>query len=180
VVPGARRYAWSEYTRNTLATHATAFPDHWAGTISVDDTCYAYYASRPAQCGNDLYRQYDGQITEQPTWMVMDAIRLAGITPTRRGYRIAPHLPFSRFSLRLPRIGVAARSTQLHGYVRPVESGPIELRVKVPPGAAPGSLAVRAGGRAVGFRLAAGSVVFRLRGRADSAADWAVTWRRFP
>jgi Glycosyl hydrolase 36 superfamily, catalytic domain/Glycosyltransferase family 36 len=178
VVQGARRYAWSEYTRNTLATHATAFPDHWAGTISVDDTCYAYYASRPAQCGNDLYRQYDGQITEQPTWMVMDAIRLAGITPTRRGYRIAPHLPFSRFSLRLPRISVAARSTQLRGYVRPVESGPIELRVKVPPGAATGSLAVRAGGRAVGFRLAAGSVVFRLRGRADAAADWAVTWRR--
>src|SRR5262249_15710985 len=187
VVPGARRYAWSEYTRNTLATHAMAFPDHWAGTISVDDTCYAYYASRPAQCGNDLYRQYDGQITEQPTWMVLDAIRLAGITPTRRGYRIAPDLPFHRFSLhlpssrfspRLPRMGAAARSTQLRGYVRPVESGPIELRVKVPPGAAPGSLAVRAGGRAVGFRLAAGSVVFRLRGRADAAADWAVTWRR--
>src|SRR5262245_37257498 len=112
--------------------------------------------------------------------MVMDSIRLAGITPTRRGYRIAPHLPFSRFSLRLLRISVAARSTQLRGYVRPVESGPIELRVKVPLGAAPGSLAVRAGGRAVGFRLAAGSVVFRLRGRADSAADWVVTWRRFP
>ena len=178
VVPGARRYAWSEYTRNTLATHATAFPDHWAGTISVDDTCYAYYASRPAQCGNDLYRQYDGQITEQPTWMVMDAIRLAGITPTRRGYRIAPRLPFGRFSLRLPRIGVAARAGQLRGYVRPVESGPLELRVQVPPDVVPASLVVWAGRRAVAFRLVSGSVVFRLRGRADSAADWAVTWRR--
>jgi Glycosyl hydrolase 36 superfamily, catalytic domain/Glycosyltransferase family 36 len=178
VVPRARGYAWSEYTRNTLAAHATAFPDHWAGTISVDDTCYAYYASRPAQCGNDLYRQYDGQITEQPTWMVMDAIRLAGITPTRRGYRIAPHLPFSRFTLRLPRIGVAARSTQLRGYVRPVESGPVELRVRVPPDVIPGSVVVWAGRRAVAFRLVAGSVVFHIRGRTDSAADWAVTWSR--
>jgi Glycosyl hydrolase 36 superfamily, catalytic domain/Glycosyltransferase family 36 len=178
VVPHVRAYAWSEYTRNTLAAHATAFPDHWAGTISVDDTCYAYYASRPAQCGNDLYRQYDGQITEQPTWMVMDAIRLAGITPTRRGYRIAPHLPFSPFSLRLPRIGVAARSTQLRGYVRPVEPGPVELRVKVPPDVIPGSVVVWAGRRAVSFRLVAGSVVFPLRGRTDSVAEWAVTWRR--
>src|SRR5262249_52470178 len=54
VVPQARRRAWDEYTRNTLATHAATFPDHWAGTISVDDTCYAWYASRPEQCGNDL------------------------------------------------------------------------------------------------------------------------------
>src|SRR5262249_55242317 len=130
------------------------------------------------QCGNDLYRQYDGQITEQPTWMVMDAIRLAGIAPTRRGYRIAPHLPFSRFSLRLPRIGIAARSTELRGYVRPAEPGPLELRVKVPPDVDPASLAVQGGHRAGAFRLVAGWVVSRLRGRADSAADWAVTWRR--
>jgi hypothetical protein len=90
-------------------------PDHWAGTISVDDTCYAYYSTHPERCGNDLYRQYDGQITEQPTWMVMDAIRLAGITPTEAGYRIAPHLPFVRFSLRLPyrRRPERARATRL-------------------------------------------------------------------
>ena len=123
IVPNARDYAWDEYTRNTLATHATAFPDHWAGTISIDDVCYSYYSSRPEQCGNDLYRDYDGQITEQPTWMVMDAIRLAGITPTAAGYRIAPHLPFETFSLRLPRIGVAASPGMLRGYVRVVEAG---------------------------------------------------------
>ena len=34
VVPHARRYAWDEYTRNTLAAHTRAFPDHWNGTIS--------------------------------------------------------------------------------------------------------------------------------------------------
>ena len=88
-----------------------AFPDHWAGTISVDDTCYALLRrASPAQLRHRRSTgTYDGQITEQPTWMVMDAIRLAGITPTRRGYRIAPHLPFGRFSLRLPQVGVAAR-----------------------------------------------------------------------
>ncbi len=48
-VPGAARYAWSEYTRNTLAAHATAFPRHWDGTISVDDACNAFYASPPRE-----------------------------------------------------------------------------------------------------------------------------------
>ncbi len=43
--PSAGSYAWSEYTRNTLANHAHAFPDHWAGTISIDDACYGYYSS---------------------------------------------------------------------------------------------------------------------------------------
>src|SRR5258708_2910937 len=32
-----REAAWDEYTRNTLANHATLWPDHWDGTISVDD-----------------------------------------------------------------------------------------------------------------------------------------------
>jgi len=175
IVPNARAYAWDEYTRNTLATHATQFPDHWAGTISVDDTCYAYYASRPAQCGNDLYRQYDGQITEQPTWMVMDAIRLAGITPTRAGYRIAPHLPFRHFSLRLPQIGIASDTRQLRGYVRLQQADAIELRVKLPRGATR-NVQTWADGQPVPHAMADDFAVFVLPAEADVPADWAVTW----
>ena len=56
VVPGARELAWDEYTRNTLASHATLWPDHWAGTISVDDVCHAWYANDPEHCGTGLSR----------------------------------------------------------------------------------------------------------------------------
>jgi hypothetical protein len=176
VVPKARSYAWSEYTRNSLANHAAAFPDHWAGTISVDDTCYSYYASRPAQCGNDLYRDYDGQITEQPTWMVMDAIRLAGVTPTRTGYRITPHLPFRRFSLRLPTIGVASSTRMLRGYVRPVTDEPILLHVRLPPGVTSTTLRTWSRREPIGHRRMGRFVVFRIRATAGRVADWAVTW----
>jgi hypothetical protein len=174
VVSDARGYAWDEYTRNTLANHATHFPDHWAGTISVDDVCYSYYATHPERCGNDLYRTYDGQITEQPTWMVMNAVRLAGITPTATGYRIAPHLPFETFSLRLPRIGVAAETAMLRGYVRPETPGPIELRIRVPDGA--GRVRAWASGRRVRHRIVRGYAIFRLDGDPVAPADWAVTW----
>lgn len=173
-IPKAREYAWDEYTRNTLAAHATAFPDHWAGTISVDDTCYSYYATHPAYCGNDLYRQYDGQITEQPTWMVMDAIRLAGITPTRTGYRIAPHFPFDDFTLRLPQVGVAGAARSLRGYLRPEQSGPIELAVRVPKGAR--KIHAWADQQPAKFRRASGRVVFTVTGTKGAAVDWAVAW----
>jgi hypothetical protein len=86
VVPGVARDAWSEYTRNTLAAHAHAFPQHWDGTISVDDACNAFYAHHPDRCGIRLYHDYEGQITEQPAWMVMNALHLAGITPTEHGF----------------------------------------------------------------------------------------------
>ena len=47
VVPDAREYALDELERNTLAAHATAYPDHWAGVISVDDACNAHYEADP-------------------------------------------------------------------------------------------------------------------------------------
>ena len=172
-VPRARGLAWDEYTRNTLANHATLWPDHWDGTISVDDACYAYYSNHPDNCGIGLGTTYQGQITEQPTWMVMNAIRLAGLTPTAAGYRIAPHFPFSRFSLKLPQVGIAADSaSKLRGYIRPQRSGPIELQVKLPPGA--GSVTTFANGRAVPHHIENGLAAFRLDGRANAPADWAV------
>ena len=174
VVPGAVDDAWSEYLRNTLANHATQFPAHWAGTISVDDACYGYYSAAPQNCGIGLSTDFDGEITEQPTWMVMDAIRLAGVTPVQGGYDITPHLPMSRFSLRLPQVGVASAPGVLRGYVRPVGSGRLVMHVARPPGSA-GAIHAFADGRAVASSVSGGLVTFVLPARAGRAADWAVT-----
>jgi Glycosyl hydrolase 36 superfamily, catalytic domain/Glycosyltransferase family 36 len=176
IVPHARRYAWSEYTRNTLATHAARFPEHWAGTISIDDACWAYSSSHPENCGIGLFPQYDGQITEQPTWMVMNAIRLAGVTPTRDGYRIVPHLPLREFSLGLPRIGIASGRRQLRGYIQPEQADRIELRVKPPGRVATGRLRAWVGDHVVNHRLADGFVIFSVPAAPGVPTDWAVTW----
>jgi hypothetical protein len=174
-LPGARQLAWSEYTRNTLADHATAFPDHWAGTISVDDACYSFYAQHPDYCGA-ISSSYDGQITEQPTWMVMDAIRLVGITPTEAGYTIAPHLPFAHFSLRLPQIGIAAETGRLRGYLTTQRTASLRLDVKLPKAVGAGSVASWADGHLVRHSATRGTVSFRLFAVAGSVASWALTW----
>jgi hypothetical protein len=174
VVRNARRLAWDSYTRNTLANHATQFPDHWDGTISVDDTCWTHYSSHPERCGIPLYSTYSGQITEQPTWMVMDAVRLAGFTPTKNGFRIAPHFPFRKFSLRLPRVGIASSKRLLRGYVVSERSEPLELEVKVP--GSPRRIRAWAGEQPVEHQVQDGLVVFTVPATAGVAADWAVTW----
>jgi hypothetical protein len=110
-VPHAREYAFSELERNTLAAHATAYPRHWDGTISVDDACHSFYSPTPATCGAGITTGYEGQIMHQPAWSLFDAIRLVGIDPTERGFRIEPELPFRTFSLALPDVGVAYRAS---------------------------------------------------------------------
>ena len=174
VIPGAAGYAWSEYTRNTLAAHAQAFPDHWDGTISVDDACNAFYARHPDQCGIPLYHDYEGQITEQPTWMVMDAVHLAGVTATERGFVVAPHL--ARLSLRLPDVGVARGNGLMRGYVRIERRESLVMQVRGVPRDARG-VTTWSGGRVVPHRRARGLVVFSLPAEPNRSADWAVTWR---
>jgi hypothetical protein len=175
-LPHARDLAWDEYTRNTLAKHAELYPDHWQGTISIDDVCHAFYGNHPESCGTGLSQTYSGQITEQPTWMVMNAIRLAGLTPTGRGYDIAPHLPFDRFSLRTPQIGIASERRRLRGYVTPLASGPVQLDVKPPAGADAATLVTWANGRKVPHTIAGTSARFDVPGSAGKRSDWALTW----
>ena len=113
-----------ESSRNTLAAHAAALPNHWDGMISVDDQCEAYFQSPNSDCGNGLATGegaipgYDTQIIHQPACRVIDVVNLAGVTPPEDGYQVIPHLPMNTFAVRLPEVGVArlpGRSRVRHG-----------------------------------------------------------------
>jgi hypothetical protein len=169
-VPKSTHYALDELQRNTLTAHATAFPHHWDGIISVDDVCRSFYSAAPEQCGIGLTTGYAGQVMHQPAWSLFDTIRLAGVEPTRRGYRIDPHLPVSSFELRLPRVGVAYGRDRLRGYVEPVRSSTLAMEVAVP-----GAVrAVRVDGRRRSYRRSGGAVRFSLPTVAGRPTDWEV------
>jgi hypothetical protein len=176
VVPRATQYAWSELVRNTLATHASVFPRAWDGLLSVDDVCWSYYSSHPDRCGNGLTSSYDTQILHQPAWSLFDVIKLAGIDPTAEGYTIDPHLPFSRFSVRLPLVGVSYEARRVAGYIKPLSGGTLTLQVRIPRGAKPANVHVWANGRAAAPAISDGYARFALRTAAHQAADWAITW----
>jgi Glycosyl hydrolase 36 superfamily, catalytic domain len=176
-VPHASEYAFSELVRNTLATHATAFPDSWDGILSVDDVCSAWYSQNPSECGAGLTTAYDTQIPHQDAWTLWDTIELAGISSTERGFRIVPHLPMSTFSVRFQDAGVSSRPGVLEGYIRTLASGALAMQVARPADAGRHGVVVYVGKRRVRSHVLDGLVEFTLDTTARRPANWAVVAR---
>jgi Glycosyl hydrolase 36 superfamily, catalytic domain/Glycosyltransferase family 36 len=177
VVSNARSLAFDEFRRNTLAAHARAFPDHWNGVISVDDACYSFYETDPSRCGIGFSDTYDTQIMHQPAWSLFDTINLAGIEPTRAGYRIDPQLPMRSFSLRLPRAGVAYSAGDARGYLRPVGQQRLKMAVTVPRSWHAREVVVFIDRQRTAVRLSRGIARFSLQADGGKPVDWAVVRR---
>jgi hypothetical protein len=178
-VPEAAGYAWDEFIRNTLAAHATAFPEHWNGVISVDDECASYYQTSPSSCGIGLatganvVNGYDTQIMHQPAYGLFDLLALAGVEATGDGYEVVPHLPMETFDIRLPLLGVARQSGLIRGYVS-TSGGSVTMRVAPPPGVSAANAVAYANGSIVPSSVVGGLVQFTLSTRQGHPADWAV------
>ena len=103
----------------------------------------------------------------------MNAINLAGITPTTRGYDVAPHL--APLTLRLRGLGLAVSPGCVRGYLRPERAGRLVIRVRRPAGWRAGPVTTWVDGRRAPSRAAGGTVSFALAARAAGrAVDWAV------
>ena len=174
VVPGARQLALERVHPQHARHHATLWPDHWDGTISVDDACYAYYSAHPAYCGNGLSTAYEGQITEQPTWMVMDAIDLAGVTPLEDGFQVTRICRCTGSRCGSRGSGSPRSRAELRGYI--VVSPRACCRCT--PSCRQGSARTRSRVRddeVSRSRVRGGLVLFSLPAKANQPADWAVT-----
>lgn len=172
-VDGARKYAFDEFRRNTLAAHANAYPDQWDGIISIDDMCRSWYSKdKPGYCGIFEPMKYQGQIMHQPAWSLFDSIKLAGVEPRTDGYRITPHLPQRSFSLRMSHLGVAYSGATARGYIQPRSGGTLRMSIAAPGGRPWCRVAVE--GRSVRKRRHAGMIRFRMPTEAGRKSDWTV------
>ena len=99
---------------------------------------------------------------------------LAGVEPSDGRLPIVPHLPMSRFSLRMGNVGVAVQRGVTRGFVTVGRSGSLRMRVAPPRGTRASRAVAWAGGTRVRARAEAGLVVFTLPARAGRPADWAV------
>jgi hypothetical protein len=126
-------------------------------------------------CSNGGSTRYNGQIMHQPAWTLWDMIQLADVEPTAAGYRIAPHLPFPSYALRLPRVGLEVTPASIRGYVSPESGASLVMSVAVPQKCDPARVATWVGGRRIRHDPPVhGTVTFRLRTSSGQAADWAV------
>ena len=179
IVPNAVTDAFDEFERNTLAAHATAFPAHWDGVISVDDECAAYFQSPNSGCGIGLATGegaipgYDTQIMHQPAYSLFDLLKLAGVDATGDGYRIVPHLPMSTFNVRFPDVGLAQQPGLIRGYFRDA-AATVTMDVAPPPGVSAEHAVAYANGQRVPSTVVDGLVQFTLRTQPGKPADWSV------
>src|SRR3954470_15291032 len=171
---GDRDYAFDEFLRNTLAQHATVYPEHWDGVISVDDACRVWYSDDPQVCGIGLTTAYNTQIMHQPAWALFDLVKLAGLQGERDGWRVLPRLPMKTFSVRLPDVGVAAEPGLLRGYVTPGRTGTVRLRVAAPEG---DGLRAYVDGKPVAAPVHDGLVELAADAQPGRALDFAVVTR---
>ena len=109
----------------------------------------------------------------QPAWALFDAIALAGVEPTAKGYTIDPRLPLRRFSLRLRGVAVTATRRAVRGWIRPTGGGSLRLRVAT----RLRDPAVTVGGRRARWERQGRFVVFRVAARPGRRATWAVRGR---
>src|SRR3989442_15616836 len=108
----------------------------------------------------------------QPAWSLFDAIKLAGIEPTATGYSIAPHLPFARFSLRFPDVGLAYEARRARGYLVLQQKASVRLDVHLPPLARAASLVPWGNGPRGGHPVRGRAGGFRLGGRPRPPPAW--------
>lgn len=131
--------AWRFYRSTLLAARAEAYPDVWYGVWSGPDSYNAHYHEKPGET-------FDFNATPMAKYPVMNmnrhagpmlaALKMVGIQAQADGIGIAPRLPFDRFVLRTPLLGVAYTPDSVQGYYAPTgqaEDG-VVLRVRVPRG----------------------------------------------
>jgi hypothetical protein len=113
----AGEYAWGECMRNSLGVHASAFPNQWDSIVGVDDVCTSYYdLKNQGILGLPGIRSiWEGQLTEQPSLIVMGLLTLAGLQPTPSGFVIDPQLPTKYFNVQFPMVGLSRSKKSLRG-----------------------------------------------------------------
>lgn len=175
-VPSAAKYAWDEYLRNSLAVHASVFPNRWDGIVSIDDVCTSYYdVKNQGVCGlTGLRNVWDGQNTEQPTWMAMNLLNLTGVTASKSGYTIDPHLPMKRFRVEFPTLGVAQTPDVIRGYFKPDVNSNVMIKVHVPWSAASASSTLRVNGKVAPGRAHGRWVQFVVHLVAGRPTNWTI------
>jgi len=130
-------YAWEEFKKNTLASHAETYPNIWYGIWSGPDSYNSPESSRPGEAA----AHQATALTDHPVFNanqhanpLLSLIKLAGINPRKEGYEIFPRFPFKRWILNLPLIGIKYddKNRKIYGYIYSLFDRNIKLWIKIP------------------------------------------------
>jgi len=169
--------AWQFFLKTTLQRHAEAYPGIWYGVWSGPDSYNAFYADRPGETFNWSFTpmtDFPVMNMNRHSGPLLDVIRLAGIDPPGDRIRISPKVPFDRYSLRLPLMGLAYLPDRHRGYYRPVTAGLFRFAIQPPARLSPGDCRLILNGDPAGFTQRDGQMEFEARGRPGDEIRWEI------
>jgi hypothetical protein len=145
------KMAWDEWKKNSLAGHATAYPDIWYGIWSGPDVYNSVLSKYPGQTyfnsalvGPDADKAADSlegnpNGTDFPIMnmhshseQLYGVVKLLGIEFSEQGVTVAPILPFDVYSYSSPLIGVERSSAGYAGWYNPSVAGTWTVALHLP------------------------------------------------
>ncbi len=127
--------AWEEWKRNTLASHADAYPDIWYGVWSGNDSYNSTLNKHPGGAANEpFFHGTDFPVLNlhSHACALYSASKLLGLEFTGEGLNLNLRLPLDSYRFDSPLVGVAKNQGRLEGWYAPSRSGNWTLRITLP------------------------------------------------
>jgi hypothetical protein len=171
--------AWRFFLKTTLAARAEAYPEVWYGVWSGPDAYNAHYHPRPGETFNlnaTPMTLFPVMNMNRHAGPLLAAIKQAGIGFDAQGLIIAPRLPFDRFTLHLPLIGIAYLPGRHRGYYTPVCKGTFHFAVQPPAGLTRDTAQLTVNGKRAHFEWNdAGQICFSVTRASLRRIVWEIT-----
>lgn len=169
---------WISLNKNTLATHASVYPDIWYGIWTGPDSFNSPTSERPGQAAASLttaLTDFPAMNANEDSSPLIALIKGgAGIMPGQDGIQISPHFPLNEWTLDLPLIGITVSPTQVYGYYRGIVPGSMKLTVPVPSQVNSSLLQVMVDGTQAGFTITGNTVSFIIQFSPVQTTTWSV------
>ncbi len=126
--------AWNHLAKNTLAAHALAFPNQWAGIWSAPDGMESNAGDRPGEAWYSAatpMTDFPVQNQNAHAMPLFALLRTCGIDASASGVVIDPHASRD-FSLQTALIDLAKRGSLVTGTYRPTGTSPRTIEVRAP------------------------------------------------
>jgi len=129
--------AWSHFKRNTMFAHALAYPEVWFGIWDAPDGMNGPVGDRPGGTWYSVVTpmtDYPVQNNNAHAMPLYAALRMAGLSATAHGLRVAPKIPLDDFSLKTALCDVRRTPGELRVRYTPIGAAVRRVQIVAPPG----------------------------------------------
>ena len=182
--------AWDEWKKNSLASHAEAYPDIWYGIWSGPDTYNPVYSQYPGQtlfaepASENSNEQWDWGLnwTDFPVmnmhphaWPLYSAAKLLGLEFHESGVLFQPLLPMAEYEFSSALLGFRKSRGGFAGWYGPAVAGRWEIEVRLSDHERAGLRQLKINGAVESWARTAKAIRFAGEGKAGSPLRWELT-----